>query len=203
MQLQETINTNDFEISSSVWAIGQPDQYKVMSIWTIISELAKEPSEVIVICPDMDLGEIYDSFDSTGGIPIAYNLLQIAKILNQLVDEMHDRQKRLRCYGKLSHRIICAIELDSLHTSLKERAAELGVNYDARELNGAIEMLQEEGVKVGIYLVGSADSISGLSTSCAQLYSGTEVLKFTLTNSEIGGDIHSQMIAQKIPVVYL
>lgn len=198
MQLQETRNTSIPEINTAVWAIGESDRHKVRAIWTIISELAKEPSEVIMICPDMDLAEIYDSCDGISAIPIAHDLKQIAKILNQLIGELQDRQRRLKCYGEISHRIIVAIELDHLATALMKRAIELGVSYNERELIGAIEMLREEGAKVEIYLIGATDGV-WIASNCARLYSGTEALKFTLGNSEVGSDIASQMMGQKNP----
>ena len=198
MQLQETRNTSIPEINTAVWAIGESDLHKVRAIWTIISELAKEPSEVIVICPDINLAEIYDSCDGISTIPIAYDLKQIAKILNQLIDELQDRQRRLKCYGEISHRIIVAIELDHLAAAFEKRAIELGVSYNERELSGAIEMLREEGAKVEIYLIGSTDEFC-ITSNCARFYSGTEALKFTLGNSEVGSDIASQTMGQKNP----
>ena len=205
MQLQETRNTNIPEINTAVWAIGESDHHKVRAIWTIISELAKEPSEVIMICPDMNLAEIYDSCDGIDAIPlaqsskrIAYDLKQIAKILNQLIDELQDRQRRLKCYGEISHRIIVAIELDHLAAAFENAAAKLGVSYNERELSGAIEMLREEGAKVEIYLIGASNEFC-LKSNCARIYSGTEALKFALANSGIGSDIASQTMGQKNP----
>ncbi|MEG3877662.1 hypothetical protein QT972_09805 [Microcoleus sp. herbarium7] len=201
MQLQETTNTNDFEISSSVWAIGADDKYRMMAVWQIIAELAKEASEVIGIDVNMiDRIEIYDSvwIDNANEIPIAHNLLQIAKILNQLIDELQDRQKALRCYGKLSHRIICAIELDSLHTSLEKRAKELAVAYDPQELDGAISMLREEGAKVEIFIIGSTTEAE-VFDNCAYLYSGTEALRRVLGATETSDPAYQQTIAQKNP----
>lgn len=198
MQLQEARNTNIPEINTAVWAIGESDRHKVRAVWTIISELAKEPSEVIMICPDMDLAEIYDSCDGISAIPIAHDLKQIAKILNQLIDELQDRQRRLKCYDEISHRIIVAIELDHLATAFEKRAIELGVSYNERELIGAVEMLREEGAKVEIYLIGATDEFC-ITSSCARIYSGTEALKFALANSGIGSDIASQTMGQKNP----
>lgn len=198
MQLQETRNTNIPEINTAVWAIGESDRHKVRAIWTIISELAKEPSEVIMICPDMDLAEIYDSCDGIGAIPFAYDLRQIAKILNQLINELQDRQRRLKCYGEINHRIIVAIELDRLATAFEKRATELGVSYNELELSGTFEMLREEGAKVEIYLIGATDEFC-ITSNCARIYSGTEALKFALANSGIGSDIASQTMGQKNP----
>ncbi len=197
MQSQLT-DTNALNITSSVWAIGHADKHKVIAILQTMVNLAQEPSEIIVICPDEYLAEIYDTYDSVSVIPIAHDLQQIAKIFNQLVDELHDRQRKLKCYRETSHPIVVAIELDILENAFKQRASELNHEYDSRELKGAIEMLCDSGVEVGIYVIVSTQDTRG-GQKYARLYSGTEALKYVFQNSETESLIHQQTIAQKNP----
>lgn len=168
-------NVQDCEIlNGSVQVIGVSDTFKLNAIANLFQRLCPEPSEVIVLSTDSDHG----SFWRAAGIPIAQDLKQIAAILNELIEELHDRQKLLNCYGKSKHRIVVAIELDDLHSALRQRSNELNREYSERELSGIVEMLKEHGSRVGIFVVESMAK-PGVEVGC-RMYSGTEAIKYVL-----------------------
>ena len=197
MQLQQT-NVCDFQTSGSVWAIGECDKYKVMGIWYAIANLAQEPSEVIILDTDIYSAEIYDSFDTEGSVPIASDLLTVTDTLKQLLGEMRDRQTRLKCYGETRHRIVCAVEIDNLENSLKQRASELNVPYNDRELRGVLDMLREEGASVEIYLIAST-ARKEIVEAGDRLYFGSEALRFAIASKNYDGAACEEIITKEHP----
>ncbi len=168
-------SVQDCEIlNESVQAIGASDAFKLNAIANLFQRLCPEPSEAIALSTN----PVHGSFWKTTGISIAQDLKQIAAVLNELVDELHDRQKLLSCYGKSKHRIVVAIEVDDLHSALRQRANELNHEYSERELNGIIEMLKEHGSRVQIFVVESIAK-PGIEVGC-RMYSGTEAIKYVL-----------------------
>lgn len=168
-------NVQDCEIlNGSVQVIGVSDTFKLNAIANLLQRLCPEISEVMVL----SINPAHGSFWKTAGIPIAPDLKQIAAVFNELVDEMHDRQKLLNCYGKSKHRIVVVIELDDLHSALRQRSSELNHEYSERELDGIVEMLKEHGSRVGIFVVESMVK-PGVEVGC-RMYSGTEAIKYVL-----------------------
>lgn len=194
MYLEKTeANTQDCAIlNESVQAIGASDVFKLNAITNLFKRLSPEPSELIVISPNSAHG----SFWKTAGIPIAQELKQIAFVLNELLDELHDRQKLLNCYNKSKHRIIVAIEIDDLHSTLRQRSSELKREYFENEVDGAVAMLKVYGSKVGIFIVESVTK-PGIEIGC-RMYSGTEAIKYVLDKTTNVSQEVYQRITQRL-----
>lgn len=186
-------NMQDCEIlNESVQAIGASDAFKLNAIANLIQRLSPEPSEVIVLSTNF----VHGSFWKVVGIPIAQDLKQIASVLNELLDELHDRQKLLKCYGKSKHRVVVVIELDDLHSALRQRSNELNREYSESEVDGAVAMLKEYGSKIGIFVVESVIK-PGIEIGC-RIYSGTEAIKYVLDETtNVSQDVY-QRITQRL-----
>lgn len=142
----ENLWTNNMD--EGIQVVGERDSFKLNAIYQIFQKLSPEtPSEIFVLSPDAEQKQFWNLLD----VPIAQDLNQIASALRQLLQEFRKRQRPFRIF--VGHPIICAIELDDLHDALASRAVNLGIEYDARELNEVVTELRDFGPRFGITVI--------------------------------------------------
>lgn len=187
-------NCDDFDedlwtsnMDEAIQVVGVRDSFSLNAIYQLLEKLSPEPCETFVLSPDIE----HEQFWDLAGIPIAQDLNQIASALRQLLQELRKRQRPFRVF--LGHHINCVIEIDDLHGTLASRAASLGIEYDARELNGAVAELRDFGPKVGITVIACTKA-APFWNHC--LYSGEWAIGFaeasSSSNQELVKEIHSQ-----------
>ena len=194
MYSEKTETTAEYcgTLNESVQAIGTTDAFKVNAIGILIQKLSAEPSEIIAITSNNSQSVFWGRM----GIACVQDLKEVGRVLGELVTEMHDRQKLSNCYGKVKHRIVVVVEIDSLHSALMQRAIELNHQYSERELDGAVSMLREHGTKVEMFVVESV-SKPKVEIGC-RMYSGLEAIKYILDETTNVSKAVYQRVTQRI-----
>jgi len=159
-------------LDEAIMAIGTSDLFKCSAICRLLKKLSLEPSEIVVLSTN----PAHKSFYEKAEIPIASSLEEVVCVLRELIEELQRRQRLFRFRGEIEHQINIVIEVDDLHDALRERAIELNHEYSERELDGAIEMLREDGPGIGIAVIVSTNKPQKIWNH--RLYSGVAAYKF-------------------------
>jgi hypothetical protein len=195
MQLQQIQEGTNVLADTAVWTIGANDEFKISAICSLIEMMEYDFYEVLAIDLDSENSKLYAQHN----IPVVQDLLGMASVLRQLIDELQSRQKEFNFYGTVRHPIVCIVELDRLQEALEYKAIELGHKYDKREIEGALSMLCE-GSNVGIHTIVSSQEAN---ESYALMYVGAEASKFISSNTKIDSDIFKEISHQSCPCFLL